>query len=111
MTQLLRWLARYRPLTVTLALLAMWGIFEIWSGLGGQRKLTAAELAGYGEKVHIAIELNFAPEAFHITRLQDAGRLIKVDGRTTYMMDVPVNIARQIAREYWVRDVRPWEGR
>ncbi len=111
MTRLLQWLVRYRPLTVTLALLAVWGVFEIWSELGGQRKLTDAELAGSGARVNVAIELNFAPEVFHITRLQDAGRLIEIDGPTAFMMDVPADSARQIASKYWVRDVQLWEGR
>ena len=107
----LRWLIRHRPVTVTFVLVLSWVVATAWSGLAGQRKLTDDEIPGGAGRIHIAVELDFEPEAFHVIRLQGAGRLIEVKGETAYMMDVPVDVAREIASEYWVRDVRRWEGR
>ena len=39
------------------------------------------------------------------------GRLIEVRGETAYLMDVRVEDARSLAREYWVKDIKPWPGR
>ena len=34
------------------------------------------------------MRLKFPPERFHLTRMQDAGRLIEVRSTAVYMMDV-----------------------
>jgi hypothetical protein len=78
----------------------------------GAQKLTTAELASSkAGRLHIAVTLKFAPEAFHMTIYQEIGRLIEVRGQTAYLMDVRVEDARRLAREYWVREIKPWPGR
>jgi hypothetical protein len=108
----LRRLLSHRAVAVTLALLVVWGVFSAWSAWAGARKLTREELAGSrGGRLHVQVTLDFAPEAFHMMLLQSMGRLIEVKGETAYLMDVPVEEARSLARRYWVRDIAPWQGR
>jgi hypothetical protein len=108
----LRRILGHRAVAVTLALLVAWGAFSLWADWAGTRKLTAAELASARNgRIHVAVTLDFAPEAFHMMILQSIGRLIEVKGETAYLMDVPVEEARSLARRYWVRDVAPWQGR
>ena len=54
---------------------------------------------------------SFAPEAFHLTRIQDIGRVIEVRGSSIFVMDVKAPDARALARNYWVAGVKPWKGR
>ena len=108
----LRRLLTHRAVAVTLVLLLAWGVFAAWSAWTGAHKLTAAELAtARGGRLHLQVTLEFAPEAFHMMLLQSIGRLIEVQGETAYLMDVPVEEARRLARRYWVRDIAPWQGR
>jgi hypothetical protein len=107
-----RRIMRHRAVTVTLVLLAAWGGFSAWAAWAGARKLTREELAGASAgRLHVRVTLDFAPEAFHMMILQSIGRLIEVKGETAYLMDVPVDEARSLARRYWVRDIAPWQGR
>ena len=55
--------------------------------------------------------LRFPPEAFHVTRMQQIGRVIEVRGASVFLMDVRRPAARELARQYWVADVRRWPGR
>jgi hypothetical protein len=103
------WL-RVRPVWVTLLLLLLWGGYEAHAIWSGERKL---EDAGYGEgaaKASLAVTLAFPPEAFHLALLQQAGRLIRVEDRTAFLMGVPEPMARDLAERYWVEAIRPWSG-
>jgi hypothetical protein len=97
-----------RPVAVTLGLLCAYAGYETWLTLSGARKLTADELRD--GKAHYEIVANFAPEAFHITRIQDVGRVIEVRGSSIYVMDINPADARLLARNYWIADVKPWKG-
>lgn len=102
------WL-RHRPVCVTALLLLGWAAYSGWSLVAAGHKLSADEIGDAG-KIHIEIVLGFEPEAFHITRFQNLGRLIKVEGRSAFLMDVPVDAARDLARRYWVQDIAIWPG-
>ena len=72
------------------------------------------KLAGIGElpaRGSYRIVLDFAPERFHQTRMQERGRLVEVRDRTVYMMDVTPGALRRIAGEYWVAGVTRWDGK
>jgi hypothetical protein len=102
----------HRAVAVTAALLLVWGAFSMWAAWTGSRKLPAAELArARGGRIHVAVTLDFAPEAFHMMLLQSMGRLIEVRRETAYLMDVRVEDARSLARQYWVKDIKAWPGR
>ena len=54
--------------------------------------------------------MNFPPEGFHITRMQAIGRVIEVKGRSVFLMDVERDDAIELARNYWITDLKPWRG-
>ncbi len=105
----MRWL-RARPVWVTLLLLVLWGGYETHAVWSGERKLEAAGYADDQAKADLAVTLDFPPEAFHLALLQQAGRLIKVEDRTAFLVDVPEPAARDLAERYWVETIKPWAG-
>ena len=90
----------------TAASALLWLAFAAWSDWSGARKLAAGGLAGVPGPLAIAVTLNFAPEQFHMTMLQQVGRMVGVQGDTIHLADVPAMDARMLAREYWVAAVR-----
>ena len=66
---------------------------------------------GPGDRLHFEVVLKFAPEAFHVTRMQQIGRVIEVRGPSVFLMDVRRDQARELARNYWVADIKRWPGR
>jgi hypothetical protein len=98
-----------RPLAATLAIALVWFGYQAWLSADGARKLTAEEIAA-GPRGSYEIELRFAPEGFHVTRVQAIGRVIEVRGASVFLMDAAPDDVRALAREYWVADVRPWAG-
>jgi len=116
---MVRWLHSNwsRPLLSTLLLLTAYGGFELWLSAGGARKLTLDELPSAAAssglpatRAHYEVVLDFKPEAFHITRVQAVGRVIEVRGNTILTMDLGAADARELARQYWVADMRRWKG-
>lgn len=103
------WL-KARPVWVTLVLLALWGAYEAHAIRAGERKLQGTAYASGEGKAGLAVTMDFAPEAFHLALLQESGRLIKVEDRTAFLVDVPESAARDLARRYWVETVEPWSG-
>lgn len=98
----------WRPVVVTLGLLCAYAGYETWLTVAGARKLSAD--TPRDGKAHFEIVANFAPEAFHLTRIQDIGRVIEVRGSSIYVMDVKGSDARALARNYWIAGVKPWKG-
>jgi hypothetical protein len=91
--------------------LGLASVLGLWGAWSGRQKLTAEELAGPGDRLHFEVVLRFPPEAFHVTRMQEIGRVIEVRGASVFLMDVRRAAARELARQYWVADVRRWPGR
>jgi hypothetical protein len=101
---------RSRPVVVTALLMALLLGWQGWTTWEGRQKLHLCDLAPGTERVDIAVRFDFVPEGFHITRLQAIGRLIRVDGETAYLKDVPLPAARRFARHYWVAGIDRWKG-
>ena len=101
---------RSRPVVATALLIALLLGWQAWTTWEGRQKLHLGALPPGTERVDIAVRLDFVPEAFHITRLQAIGRLIRVDGETAYLKDVSLPAARRFARNYWVADIERWKG-
>jgi hypothetical protein len=99
-----------RPLAATILIVAACVAYQLWLGAGGARKLTAAEIAP-GARGSYEVLVNFAPEGFHVTRMQAIGRVIEVRGRSVFLMDASPRDIGELAREYWIEDVMPWAGR
>lgn len=98
-------------MVATALALAAYAAFGLWGMWTGRQKLTAAELAGPGDRLHFEVVLKFPPEAFHVTRMQQIGRVIEVQGPSVFLMDVRRDQARELARNYWVADIKRWPGR
>ena len=99
-----------RPLAATLAIVFACVAYQAWLTAGGARKLTDAEIAP-GPRGSYEIEVAFAPEGFHVTRMQAIGRVIEGRGTSVFLMHAAPDDIRELARAYWVADVRPWAGR
>ena len=99
-----------RPVVVTLSLLCAYAGYEGLLTISGAKKLTAEEVPAGNTKAHYEIVANFPPEAFHITRIQDVGRVIEVRITSIFVMDIRPNDARELARNYWISDIKPWKG-
>jgi hypothetical protein len=70
----------------------------------------SAQLARQGS-ADVAVVFDFTPEQFQLTFLQGLGNIIKQSGDTIYMTGVTTSGVRDIAGEYWVGAVLPWNGR
>jgi hypothetical protein len=99
-----------RPLAATLLIVAACVAYQLWLSAGGARKLEAAEIAP-GARGGYEVLVNFAPEGFHVTRMQAIGRVMEVRERSVFLLDASPADMRALAREYWVADVKPWAGR
>jgi len=97
------------PVVATAIVVLVVGGYLLAAQWGAQRKLADIGVpAGPGS---YRIVLDFAPERFHQTRLQELGRLVEVRDRTVYMMDVTPAALHRIAGEYWVAAVEQWDGK
>jgi hypothetical protein len=99
------------PLFFTIALLVILGAYEGARELDGRAKLGALDPPLAKTSANYVVRLKFPPERFHLTRMQDAGRLIEVRSTAVYMMDVSPDAITGIAREYWVQGIDRWAGR
>lgn len=61
-------------------------------------------------RVDVVVELNFAPERFHILVLQDFGRVTGSQGNSVEVRGIRLSGVQEVARKFWVRSVRPLEG-
>ena len=99
----------FRTFAATIAVVAIAAGWTLW-GRSHAESLTRAGGIGTA-KGHYIVTLAFAPEGFHVTRLQAIGRLIEVRGTEIFLMDVDPTALRDAATAYWVRGVREWPGR
>lgn len=101
---------RHRPVFVTALVMAAWLVLHAWAWWSGGAKLRAAGLDHATGKAHVELVLGIAPEPFHMEIFQDAGRLIAVREPSVFVMDVPPDKLRTLARHFWIRAVKPWTG-
>jgi hypothetical protein len=98
------------PLVATAALAGGAVAWWLAAAAGGASKTGAIAAGDPDGRLDVAITLDFPPEAFHVTRAQELGQLVRVDGRTLYLTGVPRRAALSFARHYWVADVQPWRS-
>ena len=99
-----------RPLAATLLLAFLFLGYNLWLSAGGAAKLDESERPPPGTRTHFEVMVKFPPEAFHVTRMQAIGRLIEVKGTSVFLMDVERDDAIELARNYWIADLKPWPG-
>lgn len=101
----------WRPIGVTAFLLAAVLAWQVWTGIEGARKLEGlAADTDTTAKIDVVITLAFAPEAFHLTRVQEIGQLVKADGARLYVRGADRAQVKDYARAYWVVGVEPWSA-
>ena len=99
-----------RPIAATVLLALLFVGYHLWLSVAGAAKLIEAERPAPGARAHFEVLVDFPPEAFHITRMQAIGRLIEVKGTSVFLMDVERDDAIELARNYWIADLKPWRG-
>ena len=99
------------PICFSVALLLVVGVYEGARELDGRAKLRMLDPPLAQASAHYVVQMKFPPERFHLTRMQDSGRLIEVRNTAVYMMDVSPAAITGIAREYWVQAIDRWPGR
>ena len=99
----------HRTVVTTVLLLAIAGMFELWSYVEGARKYTGAEIPGGVETTDVMVEFDFKLEQFHMQLMQNTGNILKVEGSRVYLRSADISRLKQIARHYWVRDIRPFD--
>lgn len=99
---------RSRPVFATILLALGILLFEGWSWQRGRAQLAGIPRPPAGHTLAIEVDLPFTPEAFNIQRLQQAGRLVRLEGRRAWLEAVPENQLVALARLYWIAHIRVW---
>lgn len=104
-------------LTTTGARMLMIGVllavsYQVWLTAQAGGKLDAAIESSVDARgqVNLEVELGFPPERFHILHLQDHGRIRRTDGNVVELRSVSLDSTQQLARTYWIREIRVHEG-
>jgi hypothetical protein len=103
-------LLRTKPGAFTALFLVALASYEVWLSVGGQMKMVAAGLPSGKEAQNVEVVLSIEPEQFHLLRLQEAGRLVRFEKRSAFILDVPPESLAGLARNPWVESIRPWSG-
>ena len=100
-----------RPLIVTLVVAAATFAWHSWTDAAGVHKTSGLFANEPNDaKIDVIVSLDFAPESFHITRAQDVGQLVKIDGKRMYMRGVQRAPLAHYARAFWVDKIEAWNA-
>lgn len=99
-----------RPVAATLCIALLCLAYNLWQIVDGATKLAESQRPAAGGRGDFQVVLKFAPESFHQTRMQAIGRLVKVEGNTVFLKDVERDNAIALSRNYWVAEMRRWNG-
>lgn len=88
----------YALATIALVLL----IAAFWGRISGASHLRGLDLT---QRSDIAVTLTFEPERFHIEEFQKVGRYQGWSNGRGRIMSADPEALRQLARNYWVRDI------
>ena len=101
-----------RPILFTSAVILLLIAQTVGSTIYGDLRTPPAvssQLARLGS-ADVAVVLDFAPEQFHLDYLQGLGNIVQSSGNTIYMTGLSSSAVRDIAGQYWVARVLPWNG-
>ncbi|WUI04149.1 hypothetical protein OHR68_20905 [Spirillospora sp. NBC_00431] len=93
-----------RKIAVVVAIVLAW---QIWLSVQAQGKVGSGVGADRDERGRFAVdvELGFAPERYHILRLQKHGRIAGTDGHVVHLRGVAPAGVDALAREYWIKHI------
>lgn len=105
-----RFLASTGGRTVIIAALLV-SLYQGWLTIQAPGKIDPAVWDGIDRRgrVSIEVEFGFAPERFHILHLQEIGRIRRTRGSVVEVRSVEVRSVGELARNYWVKEIRPAE--
>ncbi|MDQ7820479.1 MAG: hypothetical protein QN173_04520 [Armatimonadota bacterium] len=102
-------LASSRPARILLAAAVLTAAWQGWLACQAGPKIPA-DLDRYVSErgaVDLLVVLRFPPERFHILTFQKFGRVSGTRDHAVEVRAVPRRRVREIARLYWVREIRP----
>jgi len=105
----LRRIAGSRPAWILAAAILLTAAWQGWLAYQAGPKIPA-DLERYASArgtVDLLVVLPFPPERFHILTFQKFGRVSGTRDRAVEVRAVPIRRVREIARLYWVREIRP----
>lgn len=109
MSVTLKRVIRHRTFLAFITLVLLWGGFTLvqWFAAPGRLDPALREAMSREETIgRIAVNLDFVPEDFHINYLQQYGVVAGVEGKTIFLVQVPVSEARQLSELYWIQSIR-----
>jgi len=98
-----------RPFLVSaLLLLISLSFFGItrWHGI---QKMSEVTSVGLQQNSDVIVDLNFPPETFHMSILQNVGRVQKVEGARVYLFNVSYGSLKQLSNYFWVQSIHLWK--
>lgn len=93
-----------RPILVLVALIV---VYQVWLTLQAAGKV-ADDVGNDPDpngRFEVDVHLGFAPERFHILKLQDHGRIAGSDGDVVHLRSVSPAGVEALARWYWVEEI------
>jgi hypothetical protein len=99
-------LLRSRSAWITIAIAVAVLLNAGWHRYAGARMLADAGLATSKAPENVIVDLNVAPEQFHMSRLQALGTMVGAQGRSVSLRGVSPDSLAAIATRSWVANVR-----
>lgn len=103
-------LLRHPSFLFTLLVVAFVAVVEGGASIDGKQKLAASGVDTAAASVSVLLEMRMPPEQYHMTRLQAAGRLARVDGRRVYMSAIQPQALQALLRERWIARAERWKS-
>lgn len=102
---------RNRPVWFTLLVIIFVTGYQLWISASAAAKMASSGLDRGATSTDVELTMTVDPEQFHMVVLQDAGTLIKLDGRHAFLRNVSMQMVGALARRYWVGRLTPWDGK
>ena len=97
-----------RTLAVLLLLVVVYQAWLSVAALGKVADGVGAEPDARG-RFAVDVVLGFEPERFHVLELQEYGRVRGTDGTVLHLRSVSPAGVDEMARKYWIDEIRPAE--
>ena len=99
-------LFRSRSAWITIAIAVAVLLNTAWHRYAGARMLADGGLATGKAPENVIVDLNVAPEQFHMSRLQALGTMVGAQGRSISLRGVSPDHLDTIAMQSWVANIR-----
>jgi len=98
------------PLIATALIAVGMVAWTAWTSTEAGRKTESLiGMAGPQTSRDVIDTLDFPPEAFHLTRAQQLGQLVKTDGKRMYLRSVDRSALKEFSKFYWVERIDAWK--